>query len=239
MIPIIESESRSVSTVCAMNGSKNRVDILFQVPYESDRHCRLMAYNIHDNCLLIYSLISHKFEYLSISTRQINRIYFSSNDSLVSLGYSINHRCFYLINKSTHDLVLFHLNGQRIEVEQQFKLTHENLKIDSLLVGHIYENNFYLLYNLSPDRIIFGTYHVNQSTLISFKQLENILYDENQQLTYEIIDFVVNVSYITFLTRLKDDNRYKVIIHDHDINQIFSFDLIDAKQPLSIVSTIK
>jgi hypothetical protein len=75
--------------------------------------------------------------------------------------------------------------------------------------------------------------------LISFKQLENILYDENQQLTYEIIDFVVNVSYITFLTRLKDDNRYKVIIHDHDINQIFSFDLIDAKQPLSIVSTIK
>ncbi|CAF1222207.1 unnamed protein product [Adineta steineri] len=218
---------------------KNMVNTSFRIPYESNRNSRLMAYNIHEHSLLIYSLTSHKLEYLSIQTREINSIDLSFKEPLINLDYCINHRCFYLITKHTHHFCLFHLNEQKIEIDQQFELTHENNKINSIINGHIYENNLFFLYTLPSKDIHFGRYNFDESIFFPSIQFKNILHDDYDELTYDIIDFTVNNTFITFLTQIKKSNRYMLIINDHDINQISSFDLVDAKQPLSIISIIK
>ncbi|CAF4292521.1 unnamed protein product [Adineta steineri] len=218
---------------------KNMVNTSFRIPYESNRHSRLMAYNIHEHSLLIYSLTSHKLEYLSIQTREINSIDLSFKEPLINLDYCINHRCFYLITKHTHHFCFFHLNEQKIEIDQQFELTHENNKINSIINGHIYENNLFFSYTLPSKDIYFGRYNFDESIFFPSIQFKNILHDDYEQLTYDIIDFTINNTFITFLTQIKKSNRYMLIINDHDINQISSFDLVDAKQPLSIISIIK
>jgi hypothetical protein len=232
-----ETQSRSVSTAATINGSKRRIDNLFQYPYENNRHPRLMAYDIHRDNLLIYSLTSHKLDCLSVEAKQINPIHLNSNESLLSLGYSSFHRCFYLITKQTHHFVLFHLNNQQIQIENQFELTHENHRINSLIGGQIHQNILFFLYNPSPGMNMCGKYNFDQSIFISPIHFENIVHDNTEKLSYEIIDFTVNNSYITFLTRLTNSERFMLVVHDHDLYQITSFDLLDAKQPLSIIST--
>ena len=160
-----------------------------------------MAYDIYKHNILIYSLNSHKLDCLTIETGQINPIESLFREPLLSLGYSSFHRCFYLITKQTHNFVLFHLNNQQIEIEHQFQLTHENRKINYLITGHVYQNNLFFLYNLSPGTNIFGKYNFDQSTFISPIQFENIVGD-NPPSTYEIIDFTVDNTYVTLLTRL-------------------------------------
>ncbi|CAF4964584.1 unnamed protein product [Rotaria sp. Silwood1] len=67
---------------------------------------------------------------------------------------------------------------------------------------------------------------------------EKKLYDNQEKSSYKIIDYVVNNSYIIFLNRLNNTNKYIIAIHDSGtLDRLHSFDLIDAILPLSMVSS--
>jgi hypothetical protein len=99
---------------------------------------------------------------------------------------------------------------------------------------------FYLYLSSSSSTVMFGKYDLEKSTNISTISFENKLYDVYEQSTYKIIDFTINNSFISFLTQLKNKNKFIIIIYDYNtMDKLHTFDLIDAGKPLSIISTQK
>ena len=85
---------------------------------------------------------------------------------------------------------------------------------------------------------MFGKYDLEKSRNISTISFENKLYDVYEQSTYRILDFAINDSFISFLTKLTKKDKFMIIIHDYEtMDKLHKFDLIDAGKPLSIIST--
>lgn len=214
------------------------VDISFKIPYQHNRSICLMCFNEEEDCLLIYSLLSRQLSYLPLNSRQISLISLPFDEPILNLGYSTTYRLFYLSTRQTNRFVLFRLNEQekKIEIENEIELINAQ---DHFISVHIYENFIYFLY-LSSSIVRFGKYDLETSSSRSSISFEKKLYDHEDKSTYNIIDFAINNSFISFLIQLKNQNKFKINIYDYDsMDQIHSFDLIDAIKPLSIISTEK
>ncbi|CAF2890865.1 unnamed protein product [Rotaria sp. Silwood2] len=232
----IEPQSRLVSTCSTINGPDMMIDLLFKIPYQHNRNPRLLSYHENEKYLLIYSLYSHQLESLCLNSHQFSVINLPSNEYLLNIGYSTNYNLFYFSTQQTKNFVLFRLNQQQIEFVQEINLVKNN---DKLISVHMYENFVFFLY-ISSSIVMLGKYDIEYSSFMSPFSFENKLYDDGEQSPYVIIDFAVNNFYISFLVRLKNINKFMIVIHDSaTMNRLHSFDLIDAFQPLSIISTDK
>ncbi|CAF1247521.1 unnamed protein product [Rotaria sp. Silwood1] len=232
----IEPQSRLVSTCSTINEADTMIHLLFKIPYQHNRKPYLIAYHEDENYLIIYSLISCQLECLCLKSRQISLINLPSNEHLLNLGYSTNYHLFYFSSQKTKNFVLFRLNQQQIEFEREINLIKNN---DELISVHMYENLVFFLYT-SSSIIMLGKYDIEKSSFMSPFRFENNLYDDIEQSKYEIIDFAINNFYISFLVRLKNKRKFMIIIHDSaTMKRIRSFDLIDAINPLTIISTDK
>jgi WD40 repeat protein len=223
-----------------MSEIDNMIPILFKIVYQHNLTPRLMCFNEDDNNILIYSLYSHKFEYLSLNSSQIYSIHFSSDESILNVGYSTRYHLFYLSTyRKTNRFVLFRLNEKfkEIEIEEEIKLIDCK---DHFINVHIYENIIFYLYLSSSSIVMFGKYDLENSSFISSISFEKKLYDYDEKCPYKIIDFTINNSFIFFLIQLKNKKKSKIFIYDYEnMNKLHSFDLIDSIKPLSIISTQK
>jgi len=237
----ISPSSRVVSTCSTMNEiDNNMIPILFKVPYQHNRSPHLMCFNEDDNNILIYSLYSHKFEYLSLNSSQIFSIDFSSDEYILNLGYSTKYHLFYLSTyRQTNRFVLFRLNEEEKEIEIEREIELIDCK-DHFINVHIYENVIYYLYLTSLSIVMFGKYDLETSSFISSISFEKKLYSYEDKSPYKIIDFTINNSFICFLIQLKNKSKSKIIIYDYEnMTKLHSFDLIDSIKPISIISTEK
>ncbi|CAF3629022.1 unnamed protein product [Rotaria sordida] len=234
----IEPQSRVVSTCSTINESNNMmIDLQFKIPHQHNRKPHLISYHENENCLLIYLLFSHQLEYLCLNPRQISFINLPSNEHLLNLGYSTNYNLFYFSNRQTKNFVLFRLNQQQIEFEQEINLIRND--DDNLISVHMYENFVFFIY-ISSSIVMLGKYDMEKSSFMSPFSFEDRLYDDVEQSQYDIIDFAINNFYISFLVHLKNKKKFMIVTHDSaSMDRLYSFDLIDASQPLSIISIDK
>jgi hypothetical protein len=225
-----------------MSEADSMLPILFKIPYQPNRTPRLICFNEDEKYFLISSLFPRQFECLSMNTRQISPINISFDETLLNLGYSTKYHRFYLTTKKTNRFIFFRLNEEdkQIEIEREIELIKEK---DRFINVHIFDNIIFFLYLTSSSIVIFGKYDLETSSFLQSINFEKKLYDNEEQCPYRIIDFTINSTFICFLIQLKKNenkNKSKIIIHDYEtINQIYSFDLIDAVRPISIVSTEK
>lgn len=220
-----------------MSEFENMFPPLFKISYQHARNPRLMCFNEDENYLLIYSLSSGQFEYLSLNSRKISSTNISFNDTLLNLGYSRIYHRFYFSTRKTNQFGLFRFNeeNKQIEIEREIELIDSK---DHFINVHLYENIIFFLYLTSSSIVMFGKYDLDNSSFISSISFENKLYSYEDKSTYKIIDFTINNSFISFLIQLK--TKSKIIIYDYqNMNKLHSFDLIDAIRPISIIATKK
>ncbi|CAF3303861.1 unnamed protein product [Rotaria socialis] len=230
----LESQSRLSSTCSTKAGPDMMIGLLFKIPYQHNRNSYLLAYHERENYLLIYSPCNHKLEYLSFHSHQISNVNLPSADTLLNLGYSTHNDLFYLSSRKKKNLVLFRLNQQQIEIEREIPLVEKN---DYLINAHMYKN-FIVFLHQSSSRVSLGKYDIEKSSFLPQFNFQHELYDEQEQSSYEIMDFAINNIYISFLIRLINKNKFMIVIHDFiSMDRLQSFDLIDAIKPLSIIST--
>lgn len=232
----IESQSRPVSTYSTIIESENMIHLLFKVPHQHDQAVHLISYCENENFLLIYSVLSHQLEYISLKSKKALPIGFQRKEHLLNLGYSTKYHLFYFSSRETGQFVLFRLNQRDIEIERRIELIKQN---DFLISVHMYENLVFFLYT-SSNVVMLGKYDIETLSFLMPFSFENKLYDDQEQSLYEIIDFTIIYEYACFLIRLTAKNKCMIIIYDLDtMDQLNSFDLIDANRPLSIISTYK
>jgi len=222
-----------------MSEGDSMLNILIKIPYTHNRTPRLMCFNEEEKYFLIYSLSSHQFEYLSLNSRQISPIDYSSDEFILNIGYSTMYHLFYLSTRKTNHFVLFRFNeeSKQIEIEQEIELIREK---DHFINVHIYENIIYFLYLTSSSIVTFGKYDLESSSFLPSINFEKKLYDYEDKCPYKIIDFTINNSFICFLIQLKSKKKSKIIIYDYEnMDKLHSFELIDAVKPISIISTEK
>ena len=211
--------------------------ILLKIPYKDNQSPRLICFNEEKNSLLIYSLSSHQFEYLSMNTKQISPVKISFDEILLNLAYSNQLHQYYFTTKITNRFVFFRFNedDKQIEIEEELKLIEIN---DHFVNVHLFDQTIFYLYLTSLAILIFGKYHLETSSFLPLISFQNKLYDDEEQSPFRIIDFTINSTFISFLIQLKNVNTSKIIICDQKtIDQIHSFHLIDANRPISIIST--
>ncbi|CAF4120631.1 unnamed protein product [Adineta steineri] len=229
-------ESRLVSTCSTISVADEMIDLSFRIPYQHNRRPCSITYNDDEKFLLIYSASIHSLEYICLESRRIFKINLPFDDRILNLGYSQRKQLFYFSTRETNRLVLFRLNEKQIEIVEEINLIGEN---DYFINVHIYENFIFFLYG-SSSIIMFGKYDLENSSHLPSFSFENKLYDSQEKSKYKIFDFAINYSYISFLIQLKTNNKFMIFIHDYDnMHKLHSFDLIDAKKPLSIVATEK
>ncbi|CAM4740325.1 unnamed protein product [Rotaria magnacalcarata] len=232
----IEPQSRLVSNCPTISGPDMMINLLFKIPYPHNRNSYLLTYHEYEDYLLIYSLDYHKLEYLSFRSHQISNVNLPLADTLLNLGYSTHNDLFYLSSRKKKNFVLFRLNQQQIEIEREIPLVEKN---DYLITVHMYKSVVFFLYR-SSSRVSLGKYDIEKSSFLSPFNFQHELYDEQEQSSYEIMDFAINEIYISFLIRLINKNKFMIVIHDFiSMDRLQSFDLIDAIKPLSIISTVR
>ncbi|CAF2712776.1 unnamed protein product [Rotaria sp. Silwood2] len=144
------------------------------------------------------------------------------------LSYHENEKYLLIYSLYSHQLESLCLNSHQFSVI--------NLPSNEYLLNIGYSTNYNLFYFSTQQTKNFVLFRLNQQQI----DFENKLYDDGEQSPYVIIDFAVNNFYISFLVRLKNINKFMIVIHDSaTMNRLHSFDLIDAFQPLSIISTDK
>ncbi|MCC7159862.1 MAG: hypothetical protein IT281_10015 [Ignavibacteria bacterium] len=209
------------------------IGLLFKIPYQHNRNSYLLAYHEHENYVLIYSSYNHKLEYLSLHSHQISNVNLPLADNLLNLGYSTHDDLFYLSSRKNNNVVLFRLNQQQIQIEREISLIKGN---NYLISAHMYKNIIVFLYQ-SSSRLSLGKYDIKTSSFLPSFNFQDELYDDQEQSSYEIMDFAINNVYISFLIRLINKNKFMIVIHDFiSMDRLQLFDLIDANKPLSIIS---
>ena len=198
-----------------------------------------MCLNEDENYILIYTLSSEQFEYFSLNSGEIFSINCLSKQSILNVGYWRGSGLFYYSTRTNH-FVLFRFNEEKkqIEIEGDINLIDEK---DYFINVHIYQNIVYFLYLTSSTVVMLGKYHLENSSILPSISFEKKLYDYQEKCPFKILDFTVNDSFICFLIQLKDNSKkFKIRICDlENLNEIHSFDLIDASKPISIISTEK
>ena len=231
-----EVEMESCSKIVTEND--NQLDIVVKIPYEHDRKPHLICYNNDENYYLIYSFSTHNFIRLSSDFRQLSPINDSLDKPILSIGYCSIYRLFYYSTKFDSQFVVFRIVDNRIEIRNEIELI-ANVK-DRLLAVHVFENLIYYLCLTESAVNLLGKYDFDQSVTLPPTRLNNKLFEGQQKLSFKLLDFTVNRSFICFLIQMKTSNRSRIHIHDHQtLALINSFDLIDAVKPLTIISTQK
>ncbi len=140
-----------------MNETDSMLNRIFKIPYTHNRTPCLMSFNEEEHSLLINSLSTHQFQYLSLDSCQIYSIDYLTDEFLLNLDYSTTNYSFYFITRKTNWFVLFRLN-QEIEIEREMKLI--NFK-DHFIILHINENIilfkiliYYYVYKISFRKIL-------------------------------------------------------------------------------------
>ncbi|CAF1004947.1 unnamed protein product [Adineta ricciae] len=231
-----EPQSRLTSTCSSSSKPDEMIDMSFKIPYKSDRSPQLISFNSDENYFLVYSIKAHKLVYLSNQTPESVNIVLPFNKKLLNFGYSKFHRCFYFTSRQTNCFALFRLNDRQIEIIRELPLINTN---EQFISGHIYQNLVHYIYSLSS-KVIFAKYDMETSSDLEKINLENHLYDIEENIKYRLIDSTVNESFISCLVQLNSTKKWRIAIYDiKDFERINSFDLIDARNPLSIVSAEK
>ncbi|CAF0887021.1 unnamed protein product [Adineta ricciae] len=231
-----QPQSRLVSTCSTFSGADEMINILFQISHKLDKSPRLISFNSDENYFLIYSSKIHKLVHLSNQTREFFDIALPFTATILNIGYSKFRHCFYFTSRQTNHFSLFRWNDQKIEIIQEFPLINEK---EQFISGHIYENLIYFVYSSSSE-VMFAKYDMETSSRSEQISLQNYLYDFEDKIKYRLVDFTVNDSFISCLVQLNSTNKWKIAVYDiKDFERIHSFELIDAKNPLSIVSAEK
>ncbi len=215
------------------------MDIIFQISYQHNRTPHFMCFNEEEKHLLIYSLSSHKFQLLNLNSRQLSSINYSTDESILNIGYSIIYHLYYYTTRETNRFVLFRLNEEEKQIEINREIELINSK-DHFINVHIYENFIFFLYLTPSSIVMFGKYDIENSSIVLSIRLDNKFYENGQKNHYKIIDFTINNPFLCLLIQFKNKSKSKILIYDYEtITKTDSFDLIDAVNPKSIISTKK
>ena len=176
---------------------------------------------------------SCQLQHLCLESKKISTINSPLDQTFLDFGYSTTYDLFYFSTRETNDFVLFDLKQQQIEIKRRHKLID---KRKFLIKVHVYENLVFFLY-LSSLPPTLGKYDLENSSYLQSFSFENHLYDDEEQSSYEIIDFVINNFHIYLLVRFKNKSKFKIVVHDYaDMTRLHSFDLIDAIKPKIFIS---
>jgi hypothetical protein len=121
-----------------------------------------MSFNEEEHSLLINSLSTHQFQYLSLDFCQIYSIDYLTDEFLLNLDYSTTNYSFYFSTRKINRFILFRLN-QQIEIEREMKLI--NFK-DHFIILHINENIIFFLYFKFSSIIMFRKYHLEKFSIL-------------------------------------------------------------------------
>ena len=209
---------------------RSRVDMAFRIAYKHPQHACLMSFNPDEKTLLIYCPSTKIFESVSLGQRRIHRVNSPWNESILTLGYSSSLHRFYVLTKETCRLTYFRVRDEHIDLADQHDLVDDE-RFSNLIIGHLFETEFYFI---SKE---FDRFHLVKPRSQPIRFSPNILPGDDKDEEFDLIDFLLcRSSNIVLLVRLKKSPRSVIVVCDEELNPIHSFDLIEAKQPLTLIS---